>query len=96
MKLEFTPFGAGVAVQPDPRSEMVGSIHRPDTSEERSCSGRIVATGPDVPPYLWKGQRVVYSPYSGTTMTVAGVKLFVMMPGEVLGMVPEESTSAAS
>jgi chaperonin GroES len=74
-----------------------GGIIIPDTAQEKPQEGEIVAvgsgardeTGKVVPLDVKKGDRIVFSKWSGTEITVNGEELLVMKESDIIGILDQ-------
>ncbi|MEM6782011.1 MAG: co-chaperone GroES [Pseudomonadota bacterium] len=72
-----------------------GGIIIPDTAQEKPMEGEIVAVGSghindngDVRPLDVKaGDRVIFSKWAGTEVTVEGEELMVMKESDIIGVI---------
>lgn len=92
----FTPTGGRILVRPDKRraSEHVtpGGIVLPEFSVPQVSTGRVAAVsdGSD----FNVGERVVFSPYSGFSVSVDREAYLIVTEGEILGKFGEGSDDA--
>lgn len=74
-----------------------GGIIIPDTAKEKPQEGEIVAVGSGardesgkvVPLDVKKGDRIVFSKWSGTEITVNGEELLVMKESDIIGILDQ-------
>jgi len=94
MKLE--PLGDKVVVERlDPEEVTAGGIVLPDTAKEKPQEGRVVAVGTGrqtesgevVPLTVKKGDRIIFSSYAGTEVTIEGKEYLVMPEEDILAIV---------
>jgi chaperonin GroES len=92
---KFRPLHDRVLLRRLEQSEKTsGGIIIPDTAKEKPMEGEIVAVGSghindngDVRPLDVKsGDRVVFSKWSGTELTVDGEELLVMKESDIIGI----------
>jgi len=90
---QIHPMGDRVVIRPDEQPEVsTGGIYLPDTAKERPQEGEVVAAGPGrhldngklLDMELKVGDKVVYSKYAGTEVTVDGKDLLIMAAGDIL------------
>lgn len=90
---QIHPMGDRVVIRPDDQPEVSsGGIIIPDTAKERPQEGEVVAAGPGrhlqngklLEMELKVGDKVVYSKYAGTEVTVDGKDLLIMAAGDIL------------
>ena len=93
---QIQPMGDRVVVRPTDEPEVsAGGIILPDTARERPQEGEVIAAGPGrvlssgtrVEMELKVGDRVVYSKFAGTEVTIDGEDLLIMTSGDVLAKV---------
>ncbi|MGQ9864137.1 MAG: co-chaperone GroES [Bacteroidia bacterium] len=81
------PLADRVVVEPLPAEEKtVGGIIIPDTAKEKPQKGTVVAVGPgkkDEPVTVQVGQKVLYSKYAGTEITVDGKEYLIMRESDI-------------
>lgn len=71
-----------------------GGIIIPETAKEKPMEGEVVAagsgsrdeTGKIVPLDVKKGDRIIFSKWSGTEITIDGVEMLVMKESDILGV----------
>ena len=88
--------GDRVVIRPTDEPEVsAGGIILPDTAKERQQQGEVVAAGPGrvlnngkrLEMELQAGDKVIYSRFAGTEVTVDGEELLIMTSGEVLAKI---------
>ncbi len=93
--MKIVPLGDKVVVKRTEAEERTGGgILLPDAAREKPQHGRVVSvgegrllkTGERRPLDVSEGDRVVFSPYSGTTVTIDGSELLVMSEHEILAI----------
>jgi chaperonin GroES len=94
--MKVVPLGANVVVR---RSEAepatAGGILLPDNAREKPRQGRVLSVGdgrllPDgtrAAPQVSEGDRILFSPYAGTELTVNNEPLLIMSEDEILAIV---------
>ena len=94
--MTIKPLGDRVLVKPIEEEEQVrGGIIIPDTAKEKPQQGVVLAVGPGrvgedgnvVPMNISVGDKVLYGKYSGTEITLDGVKNLIMRESDVLGII---------
>ena len=94
--LNVKPLGDRVLVQPIEEQEVrKGGIIIPDTAKEKPQEGKIVAigsgktddSGKKIPFEVKKGDKVLYSKYGGTEITIDGDKYLIMREEDILGVI---------
>lgn len=76
-------------------SKTAGGIIIPDTAKEKPMEGEVVAVGPGardesgkvVPLDVKQGDRVLFSKWSGTEVTINGEELLVMKETDIVGVI---------
>lgn len=96
MAVNFKPMGDRVLVQAIEEQEVKkGGIIIPDTAKEKPQEGKVIALGTGkrddegklIPFEVKKNDRVLYSKYGGTEITVSGEKYLVMREDDILGVI---------
>jgi chaperonin GroES len=72
-----------------------GGIIIPDTAKEKPQEGKVIAVGPGKvtedgklqPMSVKKGDRVLFSKYSGTEITIEGEEHLIIREDDVLGVI---------
>ena len=94
--VKFKPTGDRVLVSTIEEQETKkGGIIIPDTAKEKPQDGKIIALGSGkrddagklIPFEVKKGDRVLYSKYGGTEITVDGDKYLVLREDDILGVI---------
>ncbi|MDR1146417.1 MAG: co-chaperone GroES [Verrucomicrobiales bacterium] len=94
--IKFKPVGDRVLVEPIEEQEVKkGGIIIPDTAKEKPQEGTIVALGTGkkdesgkvIPFEVSKGDRVLYSKYGGTEVTLDGDKYLILREDDILGVI---------
>jgi len=90
--MKLTPLGDRVVVKPTPQEEVTASgIILPETADkEKKAEGQIVAIGAGEKISklnLKVGQKVVYSQYAGSEVTVDKVEYKVLSEDDLLAIV---------
>ena len=94
-KPNITPLGDRVLVQSVNDDEQVkGGIIIPDSAKEKPQEGRVIAVGngkirddgSTQPLDVKKGDRLLFSKYSGTEVTIEGGEHLIIREDDVLGI----------
>ncbi len=95
MPMKFRPLHDRVVVKRcDPVTKTAGGILIPGTAEEKPQEGDVIAvgsgtrdeTGKVVPLDVKAGDRIVFSKWSGTEITVDGQEYLVMKESDIIGV----------
>jgi len=95
-KVKFRPLHDRVLVRrDDAEQKTAGGIILPETAEEKPMTGEIVAVGNghvndngEVRPLDVKsGDKVIFSKWAGTEVTIDGEELMVMKESDIIGVV---------
>jgi chaperonin GroES len=91
--MKIKPLGDHIIVQRIAEKDKIGNIYIPDASKEKPAEGIVVAVGPGahsgahlIPLYVKVGDRVLFSKYGGTDVTVGGEDVVFMREGDVIGV----------
>jgi chaperonin GroES len=96
--MKFRPLHDRVVVERiDPEAKSAGGIIIPDTAQEKSSQGEIIAVGPGgrdevgklIPIDLKVGDRVLFGKWSGTEVKIEGQKLLIMKESDIMGVLDE-------
>ncbi len=79
----------------DEEEKTAGGIIIPESAKEAPAEGKVVAAGPGkiddngktIPMGVKEGDRILFSKYSGSEVTMEGVEYLIMKEDEVLGIV---------
>ena len=89
----LVPLGDRVVVRPLEREEVTKSgIVLPDTAKEKPQEGEVIAAGPGrmtdegkrIAMDLKKGDRVIFSKYSGTEVKLEDVEYLILRESDIL------------
>jgi len=99
--MHFEPFGDRVLIRPDvrPSGEQVlpSGLIKPDIGDHvEMTTGTIQGFGPDVPTTLRRGDRVLYSPYTGMKMVLEGQVYVLLNSMEIMGRLTKEAVAKVS
>jgi len=78
----------------DEEEKTKGGIIIPDTAKEKPSEGKVVAVGKGkvsedgklTPLYVKKGDRILFSKYSGTEVNIEGDEHLIIREDDVLGV----------
>ena len=96
--MKFHPLHDRVAVRRiEEESKTPGGIIIPDTAKEKPSEGEVVAIGTgyvndngDTRPLAVKvGDRVLFSKWSGTEITIDGTEVLVMKESDIMGVLDQ-------
>ncbi len=94
--MNIKPLGERIVVKRlEAKEKTKGGVFLPDTAKEKPQEGKVVAVGEGklldsgdrAKPQLKKGNRVIFSSYAGTEVTVEGEELLIMSEEDVLAVV---------
>ena len=90
------PLGDRVVVKRlEAEQKTKGGIVLPDTAKEKPKQGEVIAVGPGKvldsgekqPLQVKAGDKIIFSSYAGTEVTVAGTEYLIMAESDVLAVV---------
>ena len=96
MSVSIKPLEDRILVQPlDAEQTTASGLVIPDTAKEKPQQGEVLAVGPGrrsetgdlIPTDVSVGDRVVYSKYGGTEITIEGEELLILQTRDVLAIV---------
>jgi chaperonin GroES len=78
----------------NPKQKTAGGIIIPDTAADKPQMGDVVATGPGgrdesgkvIPLDVKVGDRIVFSKWSGTELTIDGTEYLIMKETDIIGV----------
>ena len=81
----------------DADTKSTGGIIIPDSAQEKSSQGKIIAIGPGgrdesgklIPIDLEVGDRVLFGKWSGTEVKLDGQELLIMKEADIMGVLQE-------
>ncbi len=91
--MEIRPLGDRIVVKRlEAKEKTKGGVFLPDTAKEKPQEGKVVAVGQGklldsgerAKPQLKKGDRIIFSSYAGTEVTVDVEELLIMSEEDVL------------
>jgi chaperonin GroES len=94
--MKLVPLGDKVVIRTmDAEEVTAGGIVLPDTAREKPRQGRVLSVGDGrllkdgtrVAHEVSEGDRVIYSQYSGTEVSVDGEELLILGENEILAIV---------
>ena len=94
--MSLQPLDDRIVVRPAEAEEKTASgLVIPDTAKEKPQQGEVLAVGPGrrsdtgdlIPTDVAVGDRVVYSKYGGTEITIDGEDLLILQARDVLAIV---------
>ena len=95
MNMKFRPLHDRVVVKrADPMTKTAGGIIVPDSATDKPQEGDVIATGTGardesgkiIPLDVKAGDRIVFSKWSGTEITVDGQEYLVMKESDIIGV----------
>ncbi len=95
-KVGIRPLGDRIVVERrEAEQKTKGGIVLPDTAKEKPKEGEVVAVGPGKvldsgelqKPQVKVGDRIIFSSYAGTEVTVGGTEYLIMSESDVLAVV---------
>jgi len=85
MKVKFKPLGDRVLIFPSQAPDKTESgLLIPETAKERPLEGTIAAVGSGTKLYL--DDQVLFGKWSGSEITLEGVKYLILKEDEVIGI----------
>jgi len=82
------PLGENVLIEPlKADAKTASGIVLPDTSEEKPQEGMVIATGDDKKIKVKKGQKIIYSKYSGNEIKVGEKEYLLVKNEDILAIV---------
>jgi chaperonin GroES len=96
LSMNLQPLEDRIVVRPAEAEETTKSgLVIPDTAKEKPQQGEVLAVGPGrrsetgdlIPTDVTVGDRVVYSKYGGTEITIEGEELLILQTRDVLAIV---------
>jgi chaperonin GroES len=96
LKTKIKPLEDRILVRPEEGEETTPSgIVIPDTAKEKPQEGTVLAVGPGkrsdtgelIPMDIKEGDRVVYSKYGGTEITIEGEELLILSARDALAVI---------
>ncbi len=82
------PLGENVLIEPlKADAKTASGIVLPDTSEEKPQEGMVIAIGDDKKIKVKKGQKIIYSKYSGNEIKVGEKEYLLVKNEDILAIV---------
>ena len=82
------PLGDRILVKMEKEEEKTSSgLYIPETAQEKTQIGAVVAVGDDEEIKVKNGDRVMYDKYSGTTIKIDSEDHLILSMGDVLAVV---------
>ena len=86
--MKIKPLGDRVLVKlEDAEEKTAGGIIIPDTAQEKTQEGVVLAVGDDESITVKVKDRVMYDKYAGTTVTVDGEEQLILRMSDILAVV---------
>lgn len=83
--MKLRPINGRIVVRPiEPSERTKGGIVIPDTAQEKSHEGEVVAVAEDATEEVAVGDRVMYKEYGGTEVTVEDRKYILLQADDLL------------
>lgn len=90
----MTPLHDRILIRPDESPDTsTGGIYLPDRAREMQVKGTVVAVGEGrwagdrlIAPDVAVGDRVLYTSFGGTNLTVDGVEMIIMREADIVGV----------
>jgi chaperonin GroES len=101
--MKFRPLHDRVVIRRvEQEAKTTGGIIIPDTAQEKSMEGDVIAVGPGArgedgkvhPLDLKPGDRVLFGKWSGTEIRLEGEELMIMKESDVMGVVDGGAAAA--
>lgn len=91
------PLGDRVVVKPEEADEQTESgLYIPDTAQEKPQRGSVTAVGPgrvengtQIDMTVEEGDKVLYSKYAGTEITLDGQDYLIVRESDILGTIED-------
>lgn len=91
------PLGDRVVVKPEEADEQTESgLYIPDTAQEKPQRGSVTAVGPGrvengtkIDMSVEEGDKVLYSKYAGTEITLDGEEYLIVRESDILGTIQD-------
>jgi chaperonin GroES len=86
--MKVTPLGDRVLVKvEDADQQTAGGIYIPDTAQEKTQNGVVVAIGDDEEIKVKVKDKIVYDKYAGTTIKVADEEQLILKAADILAVI---------
>ena len=89
MDIKIKPVGERIVIKPVEQKEQktVSGIYLPDSAKKDDNSGEVVAIGKIEDVEVKIGDKVIYSPHSGTEIEMDGEKFIILEKNEILAII---------
>ncbi|HEY8425397.1 MAG TPA: co-chaperone GroES [Limnochordales bacterium] len=95
--MTIKPLDDRVLVRPvKPEERTRGGIILPDTAQEKSQEGEVIAVGDDESIKVKPGDRVVFAKYSGTEVKIDGVEHLIVNRSDLLAVIERDGGPVGS
>ena len=86
--MKITPLGDRVLVkQEEAEQQTAGGIYIPDTAQEKTQNGVVLAIGADEEIKVKVKDKVVYDKYAGTTIKVDDEEQLILKAADILAVI---------
>lgn len=86
--MALKPLGDRVLIKVEEAAKKTaGGIIIPDTAQEKTQEGTVVAVGSDESITVKVGQKVMYDKYSGTSVKIDGVEHLIVKMQDILAVI---------
>jgi chaperonin GroES len=88
-KMKIKPLGDRVLLKTEKEEEKTkGGLYIPETAQEKTQEGVVVAVGDDKDAITVKeGQKVMYDKYAGTNLKIDGVEHLIVKMDDIIAVV---------
>lgn len=88
MRMKINPIGDRVLVKmQEGETKTAGGIFIPDTAQEKTQIGEVIAVGDDEAVTVKIGQKIIYDKYAGTSIKVDGDEQLILNMDDILAVV---------
>ncbi|MCF7927724.1 MAG: co-chaperone GroES [Spirochaetales bacterium] len=86
--MKINPIGDRVLVKmQEGETKTAGGIFIPDTAQEKTQIGEVIAVGDDEAVTVKIGQKIIYDKYAGTSIKVDGDEQLILNMDDILAVV---------
>ncbi len=86
--MKIQPIGDRILVKTvDAEEKTAGGIYIPQTAQEKTQEGKVLAVGDDEEIKVKTGDKIIYDKYAGTTIKVEGEERLIIKAADVLAVV---------
>ena len=86
--MKIQPIGDRILVKTvDAEEKTAGGIYIPQTAQEKTQEGEVLAVGDDEEIKVKTGDKIIYDKYAGTTIKVEGEERLIIKAADVLAVV---------